>query len=315
MPSNDPRQTKAQRQAEARARAAQLRAQQERTAKRNRILGISIASIAALALIGAFVFVFAQNQQNKTRYDAITYGQAASGVVAPELTDTVVKAPSVADADGGIPVSDEGVGKAGAGDTVLSVYFDLQCPGCKSFDEVNADDLKTLSSEPGITVMYQPLAFLDRYSSGTYYSSRAANAAMAVADQDPDHFLDFITALFTDQPEENSSGLTDDRIAEIAAGVGVPQSVIDTFTATVEGTFQVQDSNGTTTDQTGSWRTYSPFMAATTAHAQQTLGSISTPTLLLDGSEISGQNASEVAWNQPGALAAYVRDAAQAKAA
>ncbi len=318
MPSNDPRPTKAQRQADARARAAEIRKQQQAAAKRNRILAIGGLALAAVVLIGAFTWVFVSNAQNKERYASVAYGGGAEGVVAPAIAD--VLKPSIANDQGGIPVSDEGVGVAGDGDTVLSIYFDLQCPGCRSFDDVNAADLKALASEPGITVMYQPLAFLDRYSQGTFYSSRAANALMSVADKDPDHFQDFITALYAKQPEENTPGITDDEIASIAEGVGVPQDVIDEFTTTVDGSYQVADADGNTTDSTGSWRQFAPFMAAATAEAGNALPNLSTPTLLLDGEMISGldangQSVQKVQWNQPGALAAYVRAAAGGAAA
>lgn len=299
---NDPRPTKSQRQADARARAAELRRQQERSARRNRILAIGGLTLVAVLLVGAFVFVFLQNQQNKERYSDIAYGGGAQNVVAPALAD--VTAPSVADDEGGIPVSDEGVGVAGDGDTVLSVYFDLQCPACASFDTVNSADLEALAAEPGITVRYQPLAFLDSSSQGTFYSTRAANALMTVADQDPEHFQDFVTALYANQPAENTPGITDDEIASIAAGVGVPQDVIDAFTATVDGTFQETDGDGNTTDGSGSWRTFAPFLVAATSHASQALGGLQTPTLLLDGQAL------DVQWNQPGTLAAAVRDAA-----
>lgn len=316
MPSNDPKPTKAQRQADARARAAELRKQQQAAARRNRTFAIGGLVLAAVVLIGAFTWVFVSNAQHKAQYGSVAFGGDADGVVAPALADT--KAPSTADDGAGIPVSDEGVGVAGAGDTVLSVYFDLQCPACESFDTTNSADLAALAAEPGITVLYQPLSFLDRYSQGTFYSSRAGNALMAVADKDPEHFPAFLTALYAEQPAENTPGLTDAKIAEIASGVGVPQAVIDEFTTTVDGSYQVVGSDGKTTDKTGTWRTYTPFLAAATAHAQQVLGQISTPTLLVDGDLISGQDSSgktvsKVQWNQPGALAAYVRAAAAAK--
>lgn len=305
---NDPRPTKAQRQADARAKAAELRRKQEATAKRNRILAIGGAVLAVLVIVGAVVFVLVQNSANKAKYASAVYGGNATNVVAPALAD--VQAPATADDAGGIPVSDEGVGVAGSGDTVLSVYFDTQCPACASFDAINSADLKALASEPNITVVYQPLTFLDATSKGTNYSSRAANALMVVADRDPERFEDFLTALFQNQPAENTTGISDDKIAEIAAGVGVPQAVTDQFTTTVDGTFQTASEDGTLTDNAGTWRTFAPFLAAATQHGADTLGRLSTPTLLLDGEEISGQNQQLVNVGMPGALATYVREAA-----
>ena len=327
---NDPRPTKAQRQSDARARAAEMRRQQESAAKRNRILAIGGAVLAVLVLVGAVVFVVVQNHQNAVRYGDVAYGGADADtnvLVAPALTD--VKAPSTANATGGIPVSDEGVGKAGDGDTVLQVYFDMQCPVCQAFDQVNSADLQALAREPGITVVYQPMSFLDYMSQNTHYSNRAINALMTVADQDPDHFESFMTALYVNQPAENSKGITDDKIASIAAGVGVPQAVIDQFTTTVSGTYQVLDPDQApapaatggdassaptlaTTQKTATWRVFTPFVKAATEYAagQPVFpnGKIGTPTVVLDGTQITND-----VWSQPGALKAQVEAAAAAK--
>ncbi len=304
---NDPRPTKAQRQADARARAAELRKQQERSARRGRVIGITIAVVAVLGLAGVILAVTLNSAKTRAEYAQVAFGGDSANVVAPELAD--VQAPSTADETGGIPVSDEGVGVAGEGDTVLSVYFDLQCPACQTFDSINAEDLKALAAEPGITVLYQPLSFLDETSLGTRYATRAGNALMVVADQAPEQFQDFITQLYVNQPEENTRGIPDSKIAEVAAEAGVPQGVIDEFTTVVEGTYQVSDADGNLTERTGSWRTYAPFLAAATSHASQVLPQLATPTLLLDGAEI---DAEAVSWSVPGALAAYVRAAAAA---
>ncbi|HEY0118136.1 MAG TPA: thioredoxin domain-containing protein [Cellulomonas sp.] len=317
MPSNDPRPTKAQRQADARARAAEIRRQQENAQKRNRFLAIGGAILAVVVIVGAVAFVLVQNRQNATTYGSVAFGGVDSdnsALVAPALAD--VKAPSTADASGGIPVSSAGVGKTTDGDTVLQVYFDMQCPVCQQFDSINSGDLQALAQEPGITVLYQPLSFLDDKSSGTHYSNRAANALMTVADQDPEHFEAFMTALFKNQPAENSHGITDDQIASIATGVGVPQAVTDQFTTVTGGTYQVKDASGNTSDKTGNWRTFAPFIAAATAHAA-TLpafpNGIGTHTLVLNGTVIGNGGSDGVNWTQSGSLKSAVEAAAAAK--
>ena len=317
MPSTDPRPTKAQRQADARARAAELRRQQENSQKRNRALAIGGAVLAVLVIVGAVTYVMLQNSHNATTYGSVAYGGSdadTKALIAPALAD--VKAPSVANASGGIPVSTAGVGKAASGGTVLQVFFDMQCPVCQQFDEVNAADLQALSQEQGITVVYQPLNFLDPSSQGTHYSTRAANALMTVADQDSAHFTAFMTALFQDQPAEGTTGITDAKIASIAAGVGVPQTVIDQFTTTVSGTYQVKDSSGATTTKNGTWRTFAPFMAAATGNATTLpvfANGVGTPTLLLNGTQIGNGGSDGVTWTQPGSLRAAVEAAQKAK--
>ena len=307
MPTNEPRPSKAQRRDDARAKALQMRQEQKRKERRNRMLAIGGLVLAVVVLIGVVVTVLVNNKSTKDAYGKVAFGGTDTNATAPSL-DSVTK-PTVADANGGIPVSAAGVGKAGANDTTLTVYFDLQCPACQQFDSVNSADLDTLSKEPGVTVVFQPLNFLDRSSLGTFYSTRAANALMIVADQDPTHFMPLITAFYKDQPAENTKGLTDAKIADIAKGVGVPDSVTAHFTDTVSGTYQ----SGSAT-KNGTWRTFAPFLAAATQHANDTLGGIATPSVFIDGKQVGGQNDSDAGFYlTPGALLAKVNAAKAAK--
>ena len=305
MPNNEPRVTKAQRRDDARIKAQQMRQEQQRKERRNRLLAIGGLVLAVVVLIGVVATVLVNNKTTKEANGNVAYGGGATGVTAPSLAS--VTKPKVANATGGIPVSSAGVGVAGANDTTLTVYFDLQCPACQQFDEVNAADIDTLIKGGGVTVVFQPLNFLDQSSLGTFYSTRAGNALMVVADQAPDKFTAFITALYKGQPAENTPGLTDAKIGDIAKSVGVPDSVVAHFTDTVTGTYTVGSAT-----KTGTWRTYAPFLTAATQHAADTLGGISTPTLLLDGKQIGGQGSSDAGfWTTPGALLAKV-DAAKA---
>ncbi|MBN9179382.1 MAG: disulfide bond formation protein DsbA, partial [Microbacterium sp.] len=58
-------------------------------------------------------------------------------------------------------------------------------------------------------------------SSGTRYSSRAASAMYAVAVADPDNAYAFLEALYADQPGENTAGLTNKQIIDVASKAGV----------------------------------------------------------------------------------------------
>ena len=307
MPSNEPRVTKAQRRDDARAKALAMRQEQQRKERRNRLLAIGGLVLAVVVLVGVVATVLVNNKSTKDAYGKVAYGGTDTSATPPSL-DSVTK-PKTADSTGGIPVSSAGVSVAGPNDTTLTIYFDLQCPACQQFDTVNSKDLETLVKEGGVTVVFQPLNFLDRSSLGTYYSTRAANALMVVADQDPTHFMPLITAFYKNQPAENTTGLTDAKIADIAKGVGVPDSVVAHFTDTVTGTYK----SGSTT-KTGTWRTYAPFLAAATQHAQDTLGGIATPTVLIDGKQVGGQNDSDAGFYlTPGALLAKVNAAKAAK--
>ncbi|MGY4643854.1 DsbA family protein [Cellulomonas sp. URHB0016] len=302
MPTNDPRPTKSERRDEARAKALAMRKEQERKAKRNRLIAIIGLSVAVVALVAVAFFIIKQDRDTAAANSTVAYGNGGDNVKPPSLDD--VTGPAPANDSGAIPVGKDGVGKAGDDDVLVKVYFDFMCPYCGQFDQVNHQALDDIVAGGGVTVDYHPLAFLDHASQGTFYSTRAANAAAVVADQDPEHFSAFVTALYANQPAENSKGLTDDKIKEIATDAGVPADVAATFTDTVDGTFET--SGGGSED--GTWRTFAPWVAATTNKATTDLPKLSTPTILIDDEPFED-------WTTEGALQAAVETAKAAKTA
>lgn len=290
MPTNDPRQSKAERRDAARTKAAELRKQQEAKAKRNRVLAISGLGVAVVALVVVVAMILRQGAANEATYSDIVYGGDSSDVVAPVLTD--VAAPAGGDTtNGGVPVSSDGVGTTGDDDVVVSVYMDFMCPYCGEFDRANSADLDAFVESGDVTVVYHVLSFLDRVSQGTSYSTRAANASAVVADQAPEQYTAFITALYANQPEENTEGLSDEEIGQLALDAGVPQSVVDQFTTTVGGTYQTQaDADSDPVDHDGTWRTFAPWTSAVTSQAGKDLGQIQTPTILIDGVKFEGNS-------------------------
>ncbi|GAT69858.1 DSBA oxidoreductase [Planomonospora sphaerica] len=112
----------------------------------------------------------------------------------------------------------------------LEVYLDYMCPFCGRFEQANSTELDRLVAGGTVRLELYPLAFLDRMSSGSQYSTRTANAIATVADRAPGALPAFNTALFAHQPAEGSSGLSDDEIAALARNAGVPQDVADAFT-------------------------------------------------------------------------------------
>lgn len=267
MPTNDPRPSKAERRDEARVKAIQMREEQKKREKRNRIIAISglVAAVVVLAVVVALIL-------GQTR--GTTAGGAAYTGSDVKLAD--VTKPSTAEDNGAIPVG--ATGKAGekpaTGDVVVSIYIDYMCPYCHQFETANDAELATLRAAGGVVVEYHPISILDRLSSGTEYSTRAANAAAVVADQAPDKFPAFNSALFANQPAENSKGLSDAEIGKLALTAGVPQAVVDKFTTNVSGK---------------SWRTFAPYVSALTAQASVDLGaSYGTPTVLINGTAFKG---------------------------
>jgi len=286
MPTNDPRLTKSQRRDDARAKAIAMRQEQERKAKRTRMLAIGGLLAAVLVLAGVIFAIVRQGQATAEAYGDVVYAGGTENTVVPALDD--IEAPAVADASGGIPISAAGVGEAGEDDVVVEVYFDFMCPWCGQFDAANSGELEALAADEGVTVVYKNISFLDGNSQGTFFSTRAANAAATVAAQAPELYTDFVTALFANQPEEGTQGLKDAEIAEIALEVGVPQEVVDTFTETVDGSYEVATSEDETETREGTWRRYAPFVAAATQQAAEDLGGLSTPTVLIDGEKWEG---------------------------
>ncbi|GEL95880.1 DsbA family protein [Cellulomonas composti] len=280
MPTNDPRPTKSQRREDARIQAKLMREQAEKRARRNRIIAVSVIVVAVLGVVAAVFFTMKGQADREAANSSVAYGGGADDVVPPALAD--VTAPSTANDSGGIPVSNDGTGVAGDGDVVVTIYFDPMCPYCGQFDQANSADLDALVQEDGVTIDYRPLSFLDGNSKGTHYSTRAGNALAVVADQDGEHFTAFLTALYANQPAEGSEGLTDDEIADLAVGVGVPQDVADQFLSVVDGTFT---TSGSDEEKTGTWRTFAPWIMAATSQADTDLGGISTPTVLIDGQD------------------------------
>lgn len=265
-PGSGPKPSKAERRDQAREQARQLREQQAKRDRRNKIVAIGGLSAAVIALIVVVVLVV--NQAN-------TPGIAFTGDDAETITLADTTAPSTANANGGIPVGADGAAgeTAGADDVVVSVYFDYMCPWCGRFEEANDAELKALLAEGGVTVEYHPLAFLDQQSQGAEYSTRAGNAAAVVADQAPEQYSAFHSALFENQPEEGTKGLSDDEIADLAREAGVPDDVVEQFTATASGE---------------TWRTFAPWLAANNNQMVTDLGKLGTPAVLIDGTEFTG---------------------------
>lgn len=103
----------------------------------------------------------------------------------------------------------------------VTVYLDYLCPICGQFEMTNGEQLASMAAQGTITLEIHPISILDRLSRGTKYSTRAANAAACVVNYAPDKFLDMNTAFFMNQPEENSTGLTDDELWTLVQGAGV----------------------------------------------------------------------------------------------
>ncbi|KRE63234.1 disulfide bond formation protein DsbA [Arthrobacter sp. Soil736] len=271
-PANEPRKSKAERTAEAREKARQIREEQLKKDKRNKLLigwGIVVAVVAILAVVALVVSTSLKNNapvadQGPTPANANVHGgvtllkgsevaKSEPGTVniadlpsAPATPPATVKAPG-ADAEAGKPVK-------------VVLYIDFICPVCKNFEAQYNETLTKLRDEGKITVEYRPLGFLDSRST-TNYSSRAANAAACVVNESPEKYSDFVNALFDKQPAEGSAGLSDDDLKKMATEVGAKS--IDSCI-----------------DQ----KTYRPWVKYATQEAS-IIGVSGTPTVMVDGKQ------------------------------
>jgi protein-disulfide isomerase len=147
------------------------------------------------------------------------------GVLAGQNNDPV-STPAVA--------VDQGTGFAvGTGPVKIDVYEDFICPACGNFEKSAGSAITRLVTDGTVTVVYHPIAILDRYSS-TEYSTRAAAASAAAAQGGK--FIEFHNALFAQQPEENSAGLSDAKLIEIGRSVGLTDPAF--ATAVKDGTYR-----------------------------------------------------------------------------
>jgi protein-disulfide isomerase len=275
--------TKAQRRDDARTQAQRLREEQQKAARRQRTIAISLLVVGLLVLGGVVAWILSNQPEPPPDF--------------AEIEDPLgsVSAPATANDEGGIPVGQEGVaGDATAGDGAVEVvvYSDYMCPICGMFEEINGPTLDELRENGEIVVEYRPVSILDRTSQGSQFSTRAATAAGLVADQAPEQFVAFNTAMFANQPEEGTEGLSDEQIADLAREAGVDEAVAAQI---ADGSYLEGDAS------------FSPWVAAATEEATRAFPEgFGTPTILVDGENLSDL---EVDWRIEGALAGAIEAA------
>ena len=110
----------------------------------------------------------------------------------------------------------------GSGPVVIDLYEDFMCPVCHEFENASGATLQQLVAEKKVTLRYHPVAILNESSNGTEYSTRSAGAVAAAAMAGK--FLAYHDVLYANQPQEGSDGLSDAKLIQLGASVGLTGS-------------------------------------------------------------------------------------------
>lgn len=155
----------------------------------------------------------------------------------------------------------------------VDVYMDYNCPGCGTAERTLGDTYEEMMDKNQIRLRIHPLAFLNGTSTDKY-SERAANAVIQVAQQDPEHVMDYIRYIMSEdiQPGEGSDyvPVSDEQLQQYAKDAGV---VMDDYT--------------TLTD-----KKYDDWLVAMTEYTtnrpelkRADVGSFATPLITIDGKQ------------------------------
>ena len=206
--------TRDQQREAARAKAKAMREAQKKSEGRKRVTIISTVAVAAAALIAVVIWAILGAATNTAKLST---------------------GPSTALVNGGITVTKDlqvATTKAQIDHTIptIVIYEDLQCPVCKAFEVPNMPQISELVKAGKYNLEVHPISFLDG-ASVNEYSSRAGSALLCVADSSPSSFMAYNSALYGQQPAENSAGPDNNALASLAKSVGVTsQKTLDCIT-------------------------------------------------------------------------------------
>lgn len=193
----------------------QVREQQQQAAARDQRMQVVFRSLVGVAVL-AIVAVVA----------AIALNQGGSPSATPTtVTDDggIVLEPAAGEGAGG-PEGTEGAAGADTEVGQVGVYLDFQCPHCRTFDLENQPFLTEQLQAGTIALTVHPVALMDNASQGTEFSSRAANAAVCVAEHQPEALLEVIPGLFDLQSAAAQGSVDDDVLLGAVSGAGADSS-------------------------------------------------------------------------------------------
>jgi len=248
MPANEPRQSRAEQREATRDKARKLREANARK-ERNKSTTIRVSVIAGILVVVGLIglTIFSGINQN----NAVSGGPANllynSGIKLGTNLEAYTKTQTPAPAPSATSATTAKVPN-------IVVYIDYQCPICGMFEAGNAEQLRSWVKTGAATLEIHPISFLDGRGSPNTYSSRAANAALCVANYSPNQFFDYSATLFAHQPAEGTPGpenpeliqranevkvLNQDKIANCINNKSYGKWLADTTTKVLDPSYKV----------------------------------------------------------------------------
>lgn len=180
------------------AKAAALRAEQQKREARRRMLTITAVIGVMVLIIGSAVgYSIWRNNQDKADLEAAagSAGASAHGVA---------------------------IGPDDAPHTIV-IYEDFLCPFCGELEKQTHEDLARLAADGKVQVEYRPFNLLGRSSED--YSVRSLNAFAAVLDAaGPKAAKKMHDLLYANQPSESGPFPSNDDLLDLAVEAGATES-------------------------------------------------------------------------------------------
>ena len=155
---------------------------------------------------------------------------------------------------------------------VLDMYEDFQCPACAALERNLGSTIDQLVADGKLKVNYHPMTFLDQNLKNDASLRSAAAFGCAV---DAGATEKYHNTVFANQPEKEGTGYTNEQLLDFAKQSGITGAAYDKFASC----FQAQTYAG--------WATLSNEEAGSR-------GVTSTPTLFLNGQEVSRSDLTSV---------------------
>lgn len=206
--------TKNERREQAREQARLAREAEKKREKRNRLYLQGGVVLGVLAILAVVALVLTQSMKpagpgpENMVSGGVTFTKDLKVVPTPALASGEDRPAVEADFDS-MPID-------------VTVFADYMCPACGSFEQTYGTMLEQYVGAGDVQLTVYPINFLDSMSVGSKYSTRAGNLLACVVEQQPDHAFSLHNRLLSAavQPQEGTTGLSDDQLVEEAAAAG-----------------------------------------------------------------------------------------------